>query len=58
MSNSLTTYAGEHNPKGLAQDNKKPRLEQISWRLPCRGCMTSCKNYAVCGGKPWQGKDV
>jgi len=23
-------------------------------RLPCRGCQTSCSNYATCGGKPWR----
>ncbi|MFT6221351.1 MAG: hypothetical protein ACJA0C_000753 [Candidatus Endobugula sp.] len=23
-------------------------------RLPCRGCMTNCKNYSVCNGKPWR----
>lgn len=23
-------------------------------RLPCRGCMTHCKNYALCEGKPWR----
>jgi len=23
-------------------------------RLPCRGCLTTCKNYSICGGKPWR----
>lgn len=23
-------------------------------RLPCRGCLTSCKNYDRCDGKPWR----
>ncbi len=23
-------------------------------RLPCRGCTTDCKNYAVCEGTPWR----
>lgn len=23
-------------------------------RLPCRGCLTCCKDYAVCQGAPWR----
>ncbi len=23
-------------------------------RLPCRGCLASCKNYALCDGKLWR----
>ena len=23
-------------------------------RLPCRGCLKSCKNYEACGGYPWR----
>ena len=23
-------------------------------RLPCRGCMKTCKNYLICQGKPWR----
>jgi len=23
-------------------------------RLPCRGCMPDCPNYATCDGKPWR----
>jgi hypothetical protein len=23
-------------------------------RLPCRGCLPDCSNYATCDGKPWR----
>lgn len=23
-------------------------------RLPCRGCMPDCSNYASCEGRPWR----
>lgn len=23
-------------------------------RLPCRGCLEDCANYAICEGKPWR----
>jgi len=23
-------------------------------RLPCRGCLPSCKNYSLCDGKLWR----
>ena len=23
-------------------------------RLPCRGCLSSCKDYANCDGRPWR----
>ncbi|WP_157209917.1 hypothetical protein [Marinimicrobium agarilyticum] len=27
-------------------------------RLPCRGCLPTCKNYPVCDGKPWRALDA
>lgn len=27
-------------------------------RLPCRGCLPTCKNYPVCDGKPWRALDT
>lgn len=26
-------------------------------RLPCRGCLPTCKNYPNCDGKPWRALD-
>ena len=26
-------------------------------RLPCRGCLVSCKNYHRCGGQVWRMTD-
>jgi len=23
-------------------------------KLPCRGCLQSCKNITICEGKPWR----
>jgi hypothetical protein len=28
--------------------------EKKEHRLPCRGCMKTCANYATCGGRPWR----
>ncbi|CAN0584001.1 unnamed protein product [Ectocarpus sp. 12 AP-2014] len=33
----------------------KPSQESSdSHRLPCRGCLPDCPNYASCDGKPWR----
>jgi len=34
--------------KGTNQEPKKYA------RLPCRGCLASCKNYDLCDGKLWR----
>jgi hypothetical protein len=34
-------------PSKAASDNVHPRL-------PCRGCGSDCKNYAICDGRPWR----
>jgi hypothetical protein len=31
----------------LGESEKHPRL-------PCRGCMADCPNYATCDGMPWR----
>lgn len=28
--------------------------EEKPQRLPCRGCMSDCPNYATCDGTPWR----
>ncbi|WP_210426309.1 hypothetical protein [Marinobacter confluentis] len=32
-------------------NNTRP---QAAPRLPCRGCLPDCPNYATCDGKPWR----
>jgi hypothetical protein len=29
-------------------------MNDTSARLPCRGCLSNCINYAVCDGRPWR----
>lgn len=29
-------------------------MTSMTKRLPCRGCLSSCKNLSVCAGKPWR----
>lgn len=44
------------NP-GALQDEfliQHQKLVQQLTRLPCRGCLASCKNYQVCDGKLWR----
>ena len=26
----------------------------LSVRIPCRGCLPQCTNYATCQGRPWR----
>jgi len=26
----------------------------VGVRLPCRGCGSDCKHYAICDGRPWR----
>ncbi len=54
MSNPLTGQLAKQNSKALTADSNNGNLDPASWRLPCRGCMKSCKNYTTCGGRPWQ----
>ncbi len=28
--------------------------QEVSTRLPCRGCTSECKNYDMCAGKLWR----
>tara|TARA_R110002072_G_scaffold294723_1_gene465098 strand:+ start:315 stop:719 length:405 start_codon:yes stop_codon:yes gene_type:complete len=46
-----TLSLSKSNPK--AQHNAAAG-EAVPARLPCRGCTTSCTNYAQCDGKPWR----
>lgn len=29
-------------------------MNDTSARLPCRGCMSNCINYAICDGRLWR----
>lgn len=43
--------------KETASSEVKPKTEpesSIYARLPCRGCLASCKNYHRCDGKVWR----
>ena len=40
------------NDKHAVRLDKDDSVEPI--RLPCRGCLPSCKNINLCEGKPWR----
>ncbi len=52
---SLTHQAHAHESQASAQSASSSSTENPqSARLPCRGCMPTCSNYATCDGKPWR----
>ena len=45
-----------HQKEALAIQEKSEQQAEIKKypRLPCRGCLASCKNYQHCDGKLWR----
>lgn len=49
----------QHNQDHLHSDGETTSAEPTDPhvnhpRLPCRGCVATCKNYDYCDGKPWR----
>lgn len=52
---SLTHQAHAQESQASAQSaSSHASNTQLPPRLPCRGCLPTCSNYATCDGKPWR----
>jgi hypothetical protein len=39
----------------MHEENPDIDMAQVKQdRLPCRGCQSSCTNFATCNGTPWR----
>jgi hypothetical protein len=47
----------KHNGNNMPQPTS-PSTPATSSRLPCRGCLPDCSNYATCNGTPWRAEAV
>ncbi|MFV1871920.1 MAG: hypothetical protein ACMZ64_01165 [Oleiphilus sp.] len=49
-----TSKTGTIQNQPAHEENAANAGKLKGFRLPCRGCIATCKNYQRCDGKPWR----